>query len=151
MLLTTLRTTPRRTPRRAGFTLLEVLVVVAILVILAGVATIATTRYLDDAKKSKAHLGAKGLATAIESYQMNSANDGSYPTQPMDLLQPPFGGSSLLRNGQEDLMDPWGNPYQFQSEVRADGTEYILVICTAPDGTPITQFGIGPVNALPKF
>ena len=46
-----------RVTRRAAFTLLEVLVVVAILVILAGVGVVATTRYLEDARKSRAQLG----------------------------------------------------------------------------------------------
>jgi general secretion pathway protein G len=151
MLLTTVRSARSRAARRAGFTLLEVLVVVAILVILAGVATVATTSYLENAKKSKAHLGCKGLSQAIESYTLNPANpDGSFPNQLGDLLQPPFGGTSLLRNGQDDLVDPWGKQYTMEPAQRADGTTYILVHTTAPDGTVISQFGIGP-NAMPKF
>jgi len=151
MLLTTIRTNRRRVARRAGFTLLEVLVVVAILVILASVATIATTRYLEDARKSRAHLGAKGLSTAIEAYTTNTANpEGALPQQPASLLQPPFGGSSFLRNGPQDLNDPWGKPYQFQLETRGDNTQYILVLTYSPDGTPISQFGIGQ-HAVPTF
>jgi general secretion pathway protein G len=151
MLLASVRTARQRAARRAGFTLLEVLVVVAILVILAGVATIATTSYLENAKKSKAHLGCKSLAQTIEGYTMNPANpEGLFPNQLGDLLQPPFGGTSLLRNGQDDLMDPWGKQYSMEQAQRADGTSYILVSTTAPDGTVISQFGIGP-NATPKF
>jgi general secretion pathway protein G len=144
MLLTTLRTNRRPAARRAGFTLLEVLVVVAILVILASVATIATQRYLMDAKKSRAHLGCKNIDQAIESFMANTANPNGVPPQGLqELLQPHFGGQSLLRNGQADLIDPWGQQYQTQIAQRADGTEYILVMTTAPDGTPISQFGIG--------
>jgi general secretion pathway protein G len=143
MLLTT-RTARRPIARRAGFTLLEVLVVVAILVILASVATIATTRYLTDAKKSRAHLGCRNLDQAIESFMANTANPNNVPPQgPQELLQPHFGGSSLLRNGQADLIDPWGQPYTFQQGMRQDGTTYILVMTYAPDKTPISQFGIG--------
>jgi general secretion pathway protein G len=152
MLLATVRSARSRAARRAGFTLLEVLVVVAILVILAGVATIATTSYLENAKKSKAHLGCKGLAQAIESYTINPANpEGSFPNQLGDLLQPPFGGTSLLRNGPDDLMDPWGHQYQMQLQTRADGTQYVMVMTQAPDGTPISQFGIGQQHYMPKF
>jgi general secretion pathway protein G len=143
--------------RRAGFTLLEVLVVVAILVILATVATIATSRYIEEAKKSKAQLGCQSIATAIEAYQTSNSNPGvtddeRMPQDLSNLYNPPpeFGGGSFLRNGQADTIDPWGKPYQFARQPRADGTMYILVHTSAPDGTPISQFGIGPVNSQPK-
>jgi general secretion pathway protein G len=151
MLLTPIRRSSRR---RAAFTLLEVLVVVAILVILATVATVATTRYIEDAKKSKAQLGCQSIATAIEAYMQSPQNPGmtddqKMPSGPQDLIQPPFGGPSFLRNGQVDTYDPWGKPYQFQMHTRGDGTTYILVTTTASDQTPISQLGIGP-NAMPK-
>ena len=145
MLLSSVRQARRNAARRAGFTLLEVLVVVAILVVLASVATIATTRYLEDAKKTKAHLGCKAVATAIESYTSNAANPTSTPPQqPGELIQPSFGGPSLLRNGEADLLDPWNKQYVFEQAQRTDGTEYVIVYTTAPDGTKISQFGIGP-------
>jgi general secretion pathway protein G len=149
------RSLTRRAPRRSGFTLLEVLVVVAILVILATVATIATTRYIEEARKSKAQLGCQSIATAIEAYQTSPQNPGlsdqdRLPSDISNLYNVPFGGSSYLRNGQADTLDPWGKPYNFQSRTRQDGTSYILVTTTAPDQTPISQFGIGQVNSQPK-
>ena len=61
MLLTTIRTARQRAEnravRRAAFTLLEVLIVVAILVILASAASIALFRYLEDAKVGRAKTG----------------------------------------------------------------------------------------------
>lgn len=137
-----------RVSRRAAFTLLEVLVVVAILVILAGVGVVATTRYLEDARKSKAQLGCKGLATAVESYYLNPQSGNQYPTTLQELLSPPFGGTSLLKNGQEDLVDPWGKQYQFQFIQGQDGAQMPLVYTTAPDGTPISQYGAGPLSKL---
>ena len=137
-----------RVSRRAAFTLLEVLVVVAILVILAGVGVVATTRYLDDARKSKAQLGCKGLAAAVEAYYTNPQSGNQYPQQLAELLTPPFGGTSFLRNGEEDLVDPWGKQYQFQFIQGQDGAEMPLVYTIAPDGTPISQFGAGPLSRL---
>lgn len=147
-----LTTVARTSTRRAGFTLLEVLVVVAIIVILASVATVATTRYLEDAKKTKAHLAAKGLSQAIDNYINNPANANNDPPSGLnDLLQPPFGGPSFLRNGEEDLKTPWnGRPFDMEQRQRGDGTTYYLVHTTAPDGTQISNFGIGP-QAMPKF
>jgi general secretion pathway protein G len=152
MLLTTVR---RKPARRSGFTLMEVLVVVAILVMLATVATIATSRYLEDAKKARAQLGCTGLAQAIEAYTTNPQNPGlsdqdKLPQSPQSLVQPPFGGQSFLRNGSADTYDPWGKQYSFQQQSRSDGTTYILVTTAAPDGTQISQFGIGQ-NAQPKY
>jgi general secretion pathway protein G len=150
MLLTTNRPRPAR---RSAFTLMEVLVVVAILVILAGVAIIAVPRYIDDARKSKAHLACKSLAQACEAFRNNPANaDGHYPQSAQELLQPPFGGPSYLQNGLADLQTPWGGGQQYTLEPRqkSDGTYYMLVHTNAPDQTPVSNFGIGP-TANPTF
>jgi len=147
MLLTTVQNARQRAMRRAGFTLLEVLVVVAILVILAGVASVATMRYLEDAKKSKAQLGCKAIAQAAEAYQTNPANTTNDLPDIQSLLQPAF-GTSYLKNGQEDLMDPWGGMYQMKAHQQGDGSISPLVYTIAKDGTPISQYGIGPASRV---
>jgi general secretion pathway protein G len=145
MLLATLPRTSRRVARRAGFTLLEVLVVVAILVILATVATIATTRYLESAKKSKAQLQAKTIATAVEAYMTDPQNPLNTPPNSLeDLVQSGDGGTSFLKNGQQDLYDPWNQMYQVAPIVGLDGSTVYLIYTRAPDHTPISQFGVGP-------
>ena len=144
MMLATART---RATRRAAFTLLEILVVVAIVVILAGVGVVATTSYLENAKKSKAQLGAKGLQTACETYYLN--NGGTLPPQLADLLNPPTGGP-LLKNGQNDLLDPWGKAYQYEQKNHNDGTQYPYISTTAPDGLTISQYGLGQASAPPQ-
>ena len=121
----------RRVARRTAFTLLEVLVVVAILVILAGVGVVATTRYLEDARKAKAQLACQGLSQSIDLYIKNPANTNSEPpTQLSDLLNPPFGGTGYLKNGQQDLVDPWGQQYQIQPSQGADGSGRLCGILT---------------------
>lgn len=147
MLLAPATTAARRSARRAGFTLLEVLVVVAILVILAGVGVVATTKYLEDAKKKQAVLQCKSLENACEVYFMNEQSGGDYPQNLADLLNP-FGGTagagSLLKNGDRDLMDPWNQPYQYNSNaVRRDGTRGVEVFTVSRDGIRINQHGIG--------
>lgn len=104
-----------------------------------------------NARQSKAQLGCASIATAIEQYINSEANTKQeWPTALHDLLQPPFGGPSFLRNGVADLLDPWGQLYQFEFRRRTDGTEYLLVKTADPhDGTPISQFGIGPKTFLP--
>jgi general secretion pathway protein G len=148
MLLTTVR---RPSRRRSAFTLLEVLVVVAILVILATVATVATTRYIEDAKKAKAQLGCKGIAQAIEAYKTNPANTQNIePPDLQELITPQqFGGTSFLKNGQEDLIDPWGQQYSMQPYPQGDGTTILIVFTRSKtDGVPISQFGIGNASRV---
>ena len=146
MLLTTVRTARQSTARRSGFTLLEVLVVVAILVILASIGVFAYMRYLEDAKKSQAVLKAKSLETALKAYTVHPANIGNSLPAENDwsvLIAPGF-GSSFLEKGEEDTYDPWGKPFKFTYIAGPDGmTPVALVFTYADDGTPISQFGMG--------
>jgi general secretion pathway protein G len=148
MILTPATHALSRSRRRGGFTLLEVLVVVAILVILSTVAVVATTRYLEDARKSRAQLQCQSLAQTIESYYLNPQSGNQYPENLNQLLQPPFGGTSLLKNGEADLIDPWGQQYQVQFVQGDDGAMQPRVYTTAKDGTPISQFGAGPLSRM---
>jgi general secretion pathway protein G len=91
--------------RRAAFTLLEVLVVVAILLVLASVASIAVFRYLEEAKVDRAKLDMQALVTAYEGYQIK--NGGVPPESVVELV--PY-----LKQGQSALVDPWGNQYSYQ-------------------------------------
>ncbi len=101
--------------------------------------------------KEAAKNGCLNVSRAIEAYTSNPANPNSDPpTQLQDLIQPPFGGPSLLRNGERDLQDPWGKEYQVDAQTRNDGTPYILVFTRAPDGTPISQHGIGRESRMEK-
>ena len=143
MILSPASTALRRANRRAGFTLLEVLVVVAILVILSTVAVVATTRYLEDARKNRAQLQCKSLAQTIDAYYLNPQSNNQYPESLQQLVQPPFGGTSMLKNGQSDLIDPWGQQYQVQFTTGPDGAQMPLVHTVAPDQTPISQYGVG--------
>lgn len=138
----------RRATRRAAFTLLEVLVVVAILVILAGVATVALTANLENAKKSTAQLRAKSISQAMETYYLNPNSGNTYPESLQNLLQPPWGGTGLLKNGAEDLIDPWGQQFQIQAATGGDGATTPLVFTRAPDGVMISQKGVGPMSGM---
>jgi general secretion pathway protein G len=147
MMLATTRFAPAR--RRSAFTLIEVLVVVAILVILATIAAVAVPKQLDEAKKSKAQLGCTTIAKAADSYAISASNplpeDQKYPNSVDDLVAPQWGGnvSSFLPDGRNSTVDPWGKQYQMRQIQNEDGTPGVLVFTTAPDNTPISQFGIG--------
>jgi len=111
-----------------------------------------TEDYRLEAQKSKAQLGCTQIATAIEAF-CNSPqaswpkewqdSQSKAPRTLRDLAHPPHGGSSYLRNGDADTVDPWGKPFQLNVVTNPDGSAYLLITTTAPDGTPISQHGIG--------
>lgn len=99
-------------------------------------------------RNARALAGCRRIAQAIDAFVASDRNPGKTPAEKFpagerDLFAPPFGGPSFLPNGQTDLTDPWGHPYQFEFFDRADGTKAALVYTFAPDGTVINQHGIG--------
>lgn len=115
----------------------------------ADCAPLNTPAYRLDAQKAKAQLGCASLEQAISEYIQHEANTThELPAHLNDLLKPPFGSKPFLERGDSELIDPWGNPYQMDRARKPNGAKFVLVKTTAPDGTPISQFGIGP-NATP--
>jgi general secretion pathway protein G len=101
-----------RAAARGGFTLTEVLVVVAIIVVLAAIAVPTVLNRLDDAKIDLAKAHIKGtLVPAVSQHTLRSP-DGAYPATLQELVNPTADGKSpLLR--PEQLIDPWGREYQY--------------------------------------
>jgi general secretion pathway protein G len=80
-----------------GFTLLELIIVIAIIGILAGIGVPAYYTYLEQAKITRAISEVKMLEREILLWEVDH---GSLPT-------------SLEEIGRGGLLDPWGNPYQY--------------------------------------
>jgi general secretion pathway protein G len=123
-------------PRHAGFTLLEIMVVVVILGILAALVAPNVIRRIDDANVTKARQDIRAIETALNLYRMDNFR---YPTteQGLEALvkQP---ADPNVRNWKEGgyvqlRKDPWGNDYAYISP----GTrgEYDLYTLGA-DGQP---------------
>lgn len=115
----------RRGTRRAAFTLMEVLVVVAILVVLAGAASIAVFKYLDDAKKDRAMVDMKALHDTWINVYLKKGTD-EQPTEE-DIIQ-------YMGQGPSSLLDPWGNKYTWEVVEGANGDPRPLFTTTAKDG-----------------
>ena len=108
-------------PRRgyAGFTLLEIMVVVVILGILAALVAPNVIRRIDDANITKVKQDIRALETALNLYRMDNFR---YPTteQGLDALvkQP---NDPNIRNWKPGgyvrslQKDPWGNNYAYIS------------------------------------
>lgn len=67
----------------------------------------------EEARGEAAVRQAKAVLAACEAYYANPRSRNTYPTNLQDLLSPPFGGSSFLKNNT-DLFDPWGVPFQYE-------------------------------------
>ena len=107
--------------RAAGFTLIEVMVVVVILGILAAVVVPRIMDRPDDARITKAQQDVRALGAALDLYRLDNY---SYPTTEQGLqalvrkpTAPPeprnWRQGGYLRDGLPK--DPWGGDYQYLS------------------------------------
>ncbi len=102
---------------RGGFTLMEIMIAIAILAIISAVVGPYFMAYLEKAKKSTAKTTLKGFKSAILLYQ---ADVGQYPTTLKDLIRRPreerlakkWEGKYIDK--KEVPVDSWGNKYQYK-------------------------------------
>ena len=106
----------RRRPGAAGYTLLELLVVMGILAALTAMATPQVMGYFGKAKTQSAQLQIENINTALEMYYVEN---GSYPSPSAGLRalveatpEAPRWNGPYLKNART-LLDPWGRPYQY--------------------------------------
>ncbi len=121
---------PLRSLRRGvqrGFTLIEIMVVVLIIGLLAGVAVPIVMDRLDQANVQKVRADFKSLQTALKLYRIDNFN---YPSteQGLEALVSKPTTAPIPRNYKsngylENLpKDPWGGSYQYMSP--GEGHEY---------------------------
>lgn len=107
---------------RAGFTLVELMVVVAIIAILATTASVYFFGALDDADQAKAKAEIQAMKTAVTAYMLK--NNRKLPNSLDDLapyMDPP-----------KIPMDPWGKPYVYTK----DGARKFTIMSYGMDGAP---------------
>jgi general secretion pathway protein G len=121
--------------REAGFTLLEILVVIAILGLLIGLVAPAALRQLGGARVSVAKQSLERIGSVLDLYKLDV---GRYPTTEQGLLalvEKPRGVSAW--NGPyvkgAAPMDPWGRAWIYRAPSNRSGHDFDLC-STGPTG-----------------
>src|SRR5262249_11523907 len=97
----------------AGYTLLELLVVLTILVLIAALAAPQVLSYLGQARSQAAQVQIKNISTALELFYLHN---GGYPTEQVGLsalVKAPSGARNWLGpylKSADGLTDPWATP-----------------------------------------
>ncbi|AZO32539.1 type II secretion system major pseudopilin GspG [Mesorhizobium sp. M1B.F.Ca.ET.045.04.1.1] len=131
------RTENKRTGNsEAGFTLVELLVVLAIIALIATLVAPQVLRYLGSARTSAAKAQIKNIESALELYYVDNAKYPSNDEGLKALVTAPPGETHW--NGPylkttSGLNDPWGKPYIY--ELKADASS-VVIRTFGRDGKP---------------
>jgi general secretion pathway protein G len=114
---TLFRAVARHAAAAAGFTLMELMVVVIILGILAATIVPQFTKHAEEAKVGRAKTDIANLSGCLERYYLHMSR---YPTSEeglRSLVQPPTGGEKEWRGPYVKALkpDPWGREYLYRS------------------------------------
>ncbi|MGL6226638.1 MAG: type II secretion system major pseudopilin GspG [Thermoguttaceae bacterium] len=115
---TTMNRRNRRNRNRSAFTLIEVMIVLFIIMIIAGMGVISYQTYMESAKKRQAAIFVQSLDTPLQKYALDV---GHFPTVQEGLnalLECPPGVDPAKWEGpyieaRAAKNDPWDQPYQY--------------------------------------
>ena len=121
----------QRRIRIVPFTLMEMVVVITIIALLAGVGVPMYFSHLEKANKNTAKMQVKLLEQAVFDYKLDTKK---LPTKLDDLIATPGGEkwNGPYLKGKKIPMDPWGNPYVYN--LKGDGE--FEIISYGADGQP---------------
>jgi type II secretion system protein G len=119
--------------KKKGFTLVELLVVVAILAILSVALLPSVLGYSDKARDTRAAKDIRNFNTVVEAF---AAANGNYPEASLDTDNPRSIASIMQSKGVNwtgdatGKTDPWGNPYYYDVV-----DDYYCIASAGKDGT----------------
>jgi general secretion pathway protein G len=120
----------RRPARASGFTLIEMLVVIAIIAVLAAVVAPEIFRNLGDANVNAARSQVEVFGLALDQYRLDTR---AYPTTEQGLaalrVTPPAGSAPGWRGPylkRPVPADPWGRPYLYVAPGAVNRAAYDL-------------------------
>lgn len=122
-----------RTAGTAGFTLVEILLVVVIIGMLATIAAINVPKFLGQGREGKVKADINSIATAVEAYNMV---EGKYPSSLTALTE---GTDPYMKSIPKD---PWGGEYQYNTPSSHAGHRYD-VYSQGENGKQIGTWNLG--------
>lgn len=120
--------------REAGFTLVEMLVVLAVIGLVAGLVAPQIMRYLGTARVDTTNAQIRNIVSALDLYFIDN---GGYPSQEQGLSALAIAPADATRwngpylKGADKLADPWGHAY-----IYAVNETGILISSLGRDGKP---------------
>ncbi len=101
--------------RVAGFSLIEMLAVIVLIGIVAGIVVQQVGKNVDKGKYGAGKAQVQALAGKIEGY---SLDNGAPPARLEDLVSRPGNASNWMGPyaKESDLRDPFGHPFQYRSQ-----------------------------------
>jgi general secretion pathway protein G len=105
--------------QRRGFTLMEMLVVVAIIVALAGMGSFYFIGVMNDSKKNTARAQLQTLSQACEAYKVDDPK-GEWPAN-LDVLYTGAGNGKKYLKNEDATIDPAGNKYVYDASGTHNG------------------------------
>lgn len=124
-----------------GFTLLELMIVVAIIAIMAGFAVTKFTGVLDNTRVTAVKTDFKTFEFSLEAYYMKNSR---YPSSEEGLQA--LVDENFIQKKNDALLDPWKTPYQYRYPGEySDGPEIWSLGADGREG------GEGPNADIPNW
>lgn len=113
-----------RGARQSGFSLIEILIVVALIALIAGMVANQVFGGGARAKVKLAQSGVMSLAGKIEQFEMDT---GTLPQSLQDLVREPGNARGWLGPyaKESELKDPWQTPYEYR--VSVEGAPFAVI------------------------
>ena len=104
----------RRLPRAGGFSLIEMLAVIVLIGIVAGIVVQQVGKNVDKGKWGAGKAQVQALAGKVEGYALDN---GSPPSRLEDMIAKPGNAANWMGPyaKESDLKDPFGHPFQYKA------------------------------------
>lgn len=135
----------RKRPRHSGFTLIEVLLVLVILVVIGTIAATSLFGAQDKANINAARAQIDMFESAMDLYRLDM---NAYPDKLEDLIEKPSNKAHADKwtepyiNKTKLPVDPWGNEYKYSQDGKHNSGKYD-VWSMGPDGDDGSDDDIG--------
>ena len=123
-------TTTRSRRQQAGFTLVEIMVVIVILGLLATMVAQSVIGASDEARIKTTETSIRGLADSVKRYYITN---GKIPSELAELVSKDNGGPYV--DGEEIPKDAWGHDFILRGENKND----YEILSMGPDGNENTD------------